>query len=214
MIYLCYLISYKILFEIGNRIDGGVMVNKKVAVLGVLWWSSIFVEGASIAHNTHLVKYTKPAKHFSVNFASCDIHYAANTVHFLAIDGPYIDETTAYKELFHEVDLVVYIVSELLPKDPHISISDDAAHQRAEFSLRKRDAEREKALWPEVPWIWVVTRTMRGSYRALKTDFIYENPLHDSIPSDHTILPCGMNVISDIKDTSQAIINKVLERDM
>jgi hypothetical protein len=190
------------------------MVNKKVAMLGVLWWSSIFVEGVSIAHNTQLVKYTKPAKHFSVNFISCDVHHKDNTVHFLAIDGPYIDETTAYRELFHNVDLVVYIVSEILPKDPRIRIAEDAAYQRAEFSRRKRDAEREKALWPEVPWIWITTKTMHGTFSALKTDFIYENPLHDSIPLEHTILPCGMNVISDIKDTSQAIINKVLERDM
>jgi len=92
---------------------------------------------------------TKPGKHFSVNFISCDVHYKGNTVQFLAIDGPYIDETTAYQELFHDIDVVVYIVSELLPKDPHIHISDDAPHQRAEVSRRKRFAERENVLWPK-----------------------------------------------------------------
>lgn len=183
------------------------MMKKKVAITGVLWWSSIFVEGISVAHNTQLVKYTKPGKHFSVNFISCDVHYKGNTVQFLAIDGPYIDETTAYQELFHDIDVVVYIVSELLPKDPHIHISDDASHQRAEVSRRKRFAERENVLWPEVPWIWVVTRTMRGTYSALNTDFVYENPLQEIIPSEHTILPCDMNVLSDIKQTSQAIMN-------
>lgn len=185
---------------------------KKIAVWGLPFWRSRFIEQIAIINNSEIIKYRAPDSRENSDFICCEILSETVTVRFTTIHGAFLYETTAYQELFKDIDYIIYIVSGVLPKDNSAFVAGGLEDQQIDFRRLMWYVHDNKVTWYHIPWIWLCLQTIPNIYKSKVIDVISYNPLEDIIPAEHPILSCDIDSKVEMQQVSQRLIEIVQNR--
>lgn len=127
-------------------------------------------------------------------------------LHFIYINGAFIDPTHAFQALLEHADMVLYVICGMIASDVALPIPYSADDQRKYLSMHREHAATWQVTDRSVPWIWVVTKNTPGSHHGYKSIF-FHNPLKEDLPADQLILECDIDLPTDSMAVWKAIIS-------
>lgn len=179
------------------------MKMKKIVVLGVSRWAELFIY--RIAHACNVETQQDPQYRFLACETDCDEQRLRFVTTFNGNLNPKKQENI--EVLFHGTNLIVYLISEVLPKDSANKFEGDAKDQRDKFRLALQQAKAHNVLWSNIPWVWVSTRTMPVHYKAYQIETEYINPLHNVLTLQQHNITMDMDSKADFIRLAQYVSN-------
>lgn len=139
----------------------------------------------------------------TTGFASITLAHQDTTSIIKTINGNFLWEQEAFTHLLSDVDMVLYGISSMTPKNEQERVIYGKHDQQHYFLQCHYFAQHIKKDWHHIPWIW--TTILDAPRYPTTTELAYSHPLDGFIPSQIHPIPCSIADASSIQSIWNAL---------
>lgn len=181
------------------------MSSKKIAICGTN--GSWKYELMKIISQIHRAEPPIMKSFFDHGIFKAVVKMKNEDIELLSLQDAFINEENAYTSLLVRSNMVIYVVSEAMPKDKNSMKPGSEYDQKRVFNTHLLYSKKFGVSWDYIPWLWVFTDDIPGYLKYTPEDVEFGNPIKEYIPLHGNIVKCSTE-----NNTGIELISSHIER--